>query len=64
MEMALAIRKEQLIVRNAWEVSVNDFDVPAFREEDDPYIPPDVTHAPVTSLLAAIRERNKKKRGE
>ena len=64
MGMALAILKGQLIVRNAWEVSVNDFDVPTFSGEDDPFIPPDVTDAPVTSLLAAIRERNKNKRGE
>jgi hypothetical protein len=55
--LTLSILKGQLIVRNAWEVSVNDFDAPAFTEEDDPYIPPDVKEAPVTALLAAIRDR-------
>lgn len=61
--LALAVRKGQLIVRNAWEVAINDLDAGVFSEEDDPYIPPDVKDAPVNALLAVIRERNRKKRG-
>ena len=54
--LGFAILKSQLIVRNAWEVSLNDIDAPAFNDEDDPYIPLEVKDAPVTALLAAIRE--------
>jgi hypothetical protein len=57
----LAILKTQLIVRNAWEVPPDDLDAVAFTEDDDPFIPADVKDAPVTALLKAIRERNRKR---
>jgi hypothetical protein len=60
--VGLSILKGQLIVRNAWEVGVNDFDAPVFSEDDDPGIPPEVIDAPVVSLLAAIREIHKRGR--
>ena len=59
--LGLAILKSQLIVRNAWEIPLNDIDATAFNDEDDPCIPPDVKDAPVTALLAAIREFAKRK---
>jgi len=59
MGLQLGILKDDLIVRNAWEVPINDPDSAAFTPDDDPVIPPDVRDAPVTSLLAAIRERVK-----
>ena len=61
--LRLAILKDQLIVKNAWEVTLNDFDAPALIEEDDPFIPSDVKDAPVTELLATIRGFAKRKRG-
>jgi hypothetical protein len=54
--LGFAILKSQLIVRNAWEISLNDIDASAFNDEDDPCIPPDIKDAPVTALLAAFRE--------
>jgi len=62
MALDLAILKDKLIVRNAWEISINDVDSAAFTADDDPLIPSDVTDAPVTALLAAIRECAKRTR--
>jgi hypothetical protein len=62
MSLDLGILKHQLIVRNAWEISINDIDSPAFTADDDPLIPPDIKDAPVTALLAAIREAAKRAR--
>ena len=61
--LGVAILKDQLIVKNAWEVAVNDLDCPALIDEDDPLIPPDVQDAPVTEALATIRGFAKRKRG-
>ncbi len=55
------ILKDQLIVRNAWEVSLNELDAAAFGHDDDPFIPPDVKDAPVTRLLAAMRDWTRKR---
>lgn len=52
----LAILKNELVVRNAWEISVNDPDCLAFTADDDPLIPPDVKDAPVGALLALLRK--------
>jgi hypothetical protein len=62
MALDLAILKDELIVRNAWEIPINDVDSSAFTADDDPLIPSDVKDAPVTALLAAIREFAKRTR--
>ncbi|MFQ3458626.1 hypothetical protein PMN64_35650, partial [Bradyrhizobium sp. UFLA01-814] len=54
--LSLAIMKTQLVVKNAWEVSLNDLDVPAITHDDDPFIPADVETAPVTEVLETIRK--------
>jgi hypothetical protein len=59
--LGLAILKDQLIVRDAWEVSLNDLDAAALSPDDDPVIPPDVKDAPVTALLGAMRDRIRKR---
>jgi hypothetical protein len=56
MGLGLGILKNELVVRNAWEIPINDLDSSAFTAEDDPLIPPDAKDAPVTALLALIRE--------
>lgn len=60
--LGLSIVKEQLIVKNAWEVSLNDIDAGVFTSDDDPVIPEDVKDAPVSGLLAKIRELAQKRR--
>ena len=60
--LGLAILKDQLIVRNAWEVGVHDLDATAFGPEDDPVVPPDAKDPPVSALLMAIRDLAGKKR--
>jgi hypothetical protein len=57
-----AILKGQLIVKNAWEISLNNLDAPALICEDDPLIPPDVEEAPVAVLLETLRGFAKRKR--
>ncbi len=60
INFGLSILKDQLIVRNAWEISLNDVDAMAFTEEDDPFIPSDIINAPISALLAALRELAKR----
>jgi hypothetical protein len=55
--LSVGILKDQLIVRNAWEVCLNEQDATAFTADDDPLIPPEIKDAPVTAVLAAIRDR-------
>ena len=61
--LGLALLKDQLIVKNAWEVAPNDFDAAAFIDEDDPFIPSGVKDAPVTELLATLRGFAQRRRG-
>lgn len=62
--LGLALLKDQLVIRNAWEVGPNDIDAPAFIDEDDPCIPPHVEDAPVAALLKKIRGFAKRKWGD
>jgi hypothetical protein len=55
--LTLAVLKKQLVVRNAWEIPLDDFDSMAVLPEDDPFIPPDVKDAAVTTRLAEQRRR-------
>jgi hypothetical protein len=49
------IEKNQLIVRDAWEIGRNDLDCVAIQGEDDPIIPDGVKGPPVAEVLAEIR---------
>lgn len=51
------IVKHELHVRQAWEISRNDFDGVGVTEKDDPIIPSDQVNAPVVELLRWKRER-------
>jgi hypothetical protein len=53
--LGLAIQKDELVVRQAWEVGPNDIDATAFLADDDPVIPPDVQNPPVKELLELIK---------
>ena len=51
----LAIRKRQLDLRQAWQISENDPDIVALAEDDEPIIPAGATNPPVEKAL--IRRR-------
>jgi hypothetical protein len=46
-----AILKRKLIVKNAWEIGLNDLDGVVIRKDDKPIIPNHITNAPVLELL-------------
>lgn len=59
MEFDLAILKEKVILRDAWEVSLNTLDSTLIRGDDDPIIPEDQQEtAPVLDLLKLRREQS------
>ena len=51
----LAIAKQELDIREAWQIGENDPDSSALHEDDDPIIPAGVTDPPVNRALARIR---------
>jgi len=60
------LTKKQLVVRNAWEISLNDLDVPGVSPNDDVIIPPErSSDAPVLELIRwkakQADKRNKQK---
>jgi hypothetical protein len=54
--LGLAIQKEELVIRQAWEIGLNDIDAPAFLADDDPVIPPEVENPPINELLDLINK--------
>jgi hypothetical protein len=55
IDLGLSIRKDELVVRQAWEVGPNDIDATAFLADDDPVIPPYVQNPPVKELLELMK---------
>jgi len=49
--LGLAIRKDDIVVRQAWEIGPNDVDSGAILAEDDPVIPANVQNPPIRELL-------------
>jgi hypothetical protein len=49
--------KHKLIVREAWEIGRHDPDAAAIHLEDDIYIPPNATKAPVKEVLKWLKRR-------
>ena len=56
----LWIGKQTLIVRPAWQVSVEDSEAIAIRADDDPIIPSGINDAPVLRVLERARRRRSK----
>jgi len=50
------IGKQELRVRQAWEIGENDPDIYGIKPDDDPVIPSEVTDAPITRTLKKLRE--------
>lgn len=60
--MGLAIQKDAVVVRQAWEIGRNDIDSGAILLDDDPLIPDGVDNPPVAELLKLKREFKKQGR--
>jgi len=52
------IQKNQLTVKDAWEIGPNDFDCIAIQGGDDPIVPENVKNPPVAETLAKIRRES------
>ncbi|QPF38527.1 hypothetical protein H0S58_03160 [Acinetobacter sp. TTH0-4] len=46
-----SIKKKELIIKNAWEVGVNDIEKIVLRHDDEPLIPKDVEYIPFCELF-------------
>lgn len=53
--MQCAIKKCQIDVREAWQISENDPDLCALRSDDEPIIPPEVETPPVQAALMRLQ---------
>jgi hypothetical protein len=60
----LAIAKQRLEIRQAWEIGENDPDFSALQEDDQPIIPLDAIDPPVISALERIRAMRCDSRGK
>ena len=59
------LSKKQLIVREAWEIGLNDLDVSGVSPTDDVIIPPDrLNDAPVLELIRWKKSRTAVKRSK
>lgn len=51
VELSLAISKKQIIIRNAWEISINDIERLALYSDDDIFVPEGVVDPPFLKVL-------------
>lgn len=61
IEYKLALLKQRLRIRPAWEIGENDHDIVALDEDEDPLIPEGVMDAPVVKAIAAQRARKNRR---
>ena len=55
----LSIRKQQVAVRQAWQIGENDPDRCVLKEDDDPIVPDEVVDPPVYRALERIRSQTR-----
>jgi hypothetical protein len=55
----LAIRKSELVVRNAWEIAMGDVDVMGLSPNDDPVIPAGMENPPCKEVLAFLKGKQR-----
>jgi hypothetical protein len=51
----LTIAKRHLVIRDAWNIGVNDIDAAAMCVDDDPVVPDGQTAPPVADVLSRLR---------
>lgn len=54
-----ALKKDNLVIKQAWEIGPNDQDVMAIHEGDDPFIPKGLINSPVSQVLKRFEKRKK-----
>jgi hypothetical protein len=54
------ILKRDVVTRSAWEIGVNDPDISALRDDDEPFIPDGVQNPPVREALDWLRSKRRK----
>lgn len=59
IDLSLAIMKNELVIRSAWEISKEDIDAIGISKDDDPIIPDGIKNAPVIELIKIRRNLNK-----
>lgn len=57
-----ALGKDNLVIRQAWEIGPNDPDVMAIQEGDDPFIPEGIINPPIYQALERHEKRKCRKR--
>lgn len=57
LDRRLAIKKRGLRIVPAWQIAEHDLAIGALRPDDQPFIPADVTAAPVVGALEQLRRR-------
>jgi hypothetical protein len=55
--IGLAIRKTELVVRNAWELGLHDIDIVGLASDDDPIVPQGVDAPPCREALEFLKNR-------
>ena len=56
----LAIGKHELVVRQGWEIGMNDPDVSILDEDDPPVVPMDVSDPPALKALEWLAKMSKR----
>lgn len=60
----LGIIKSELIIRDAYEIGLNEPEVVAIREDDNPIIPDGISDAPIHAVLQRAKEMVRGERGD
>jgi hypothetical protein len=55
----LTIQKSELVVRNAWQIAMDDIDVLGLSSDDNPVIPEGMENPPCREVLAFLKERRR-----
>jgi len=58
-DLTRGIKKKELIIKNAWEISLNNIDSVILKEGDDIIIPENIENAPVLEVLTLKNNRAK-----
>ena len=55
--LSSSILKKQIVIREAWEIGINDEDCMAIQPDDEPFIPPNTVKPPILGLQNWLRQK-------
>ncbi|MGA8613245.1 MAG: hypothetical protein WB760_16395 [Xanthobacteraceae bacterium] len=55
----VSILKRDVVTRSAWEIGVNDPDISALQDEDEPHIPDGIENPPIREALEWLRSKRR-----